>query len=72
MQLVHHVHLEDVDDFHGNDKGKIWALTGAGGTASTIVIGARSAYDRLSGEPNNWSTSMASWTAKDDVTKLTE
>jgi hypothetical protein len=71
VQLDYHVHLENVDDFHGNDEGEIWALTGAGGTASTIAICTRSAYDRLSGEPNHWST-MASWTTKDDVTKLTD
>ena len=26
VQLVHNIHQEEVDDFHGNDEGKIWAL----------------------------------------------
>jgi hypothetical protein len=26
VQLVHHIHLEDVDDFRGDDEEEIWAL----------------------------------------------
>ena len=72
VQLVHHIHQEDVDNFHGNDEeGKIWALMGAGGTASTIVIGTHNAYDRLSGKPDNWTT-MSKWKTKADVTVSTD
>ena len=53
IQLVHHIHQEEVDDFHG-EEGEIWALTDAGGTASTIVIGTRGAFDRFPGEPYDW------------------
>ena len=71
IQLVHHIHQEEVDDFHG-EKGEIWALTGAGGTtASTIVIGNRGAFDRFPGKPCNWST-MAKWSKKSDVTSTTD
>lgn len=56
VQLLHHIHQEEVDDFPSNDEGKIWVLAGAVGTASMIVIGTRSAYDRLPGEPKNWPT----------------
>ena len=45
VQLVHHIHQEDMDDFHGDEEGEIWALTGAGGTASVLVIGTHCAYD---------------------------
>ena len=70
VQLVHHFHQEEVDNFHG-EEGEIWALIGAGGTASTIVIGTRGAFDRLSGESNNWPT-MAKWNKKSDVTSTTD
>ena len=66
VPLVHHIHQEDVDDFHGDDEGELWALTGAGGTASMLVIGTRCAHDRLTGEANSWST-MVSWKTKKDV-----
>jgi hypothetical protein len=67
VQLVHHIHQEDVDDFHGSDEGELWALTGAGGTASMLVIGTRCAYDRLTGDAISWET-MMTWTSKKDVT----
>jgi hypothetical protein len=44
VQLMHHIHQEDVEEIvHSDDEGEIWALTGAGGTASMIVIGTRGA-----------------------------
>jgi hypothetical protein len=52
VQLVHHIHQEEVDGFQGDDEGELWALTGAGGTASMLVIGTRCAYDRLTGDAN--------------------
>ena len=55
MQLIHPIHQEEVDDFHGDDEGEIWALTGASGAVSMIVIGTCSVY-QLSGKPNNWPT----------------
>ena len=36
-----------------------------------VVIGARSAYARLSGEPNDWKA-VAEWKTKDDVTVSTD
>ena len=66
VQLVHHIHQEEVDDFHGDEEGEIWALTGAGGTASMIVIGTRCAYDRLTGDANSWAE-MTDWKSKNDV-----
>ena len=45
VQLVHHIHQDEVDGFQGDDEGELWALTGAGGTASMLVIGTRCAYD---------------------------
>ena len=63
VQLVHHIHQEDVDDFHGNG-----ALTEAGGTASMmLVIGTRSAYNRLTGNVNSWSTMTTRKTKKDVI-----
>ena len=60
--------MEDVDDFQSDDEGEIWALTGAGGTASMVYIGQRNPYVRRQGEPNDWRT-MAEWKTRDDVTQ---
>ena len=70
VQLVHHIHQEDVDDFHGDDEGEIWAHTGAGGTASMLVIGTHCAYDRLTGDAIPWSA-MTTWKTKKDVITTT-
>ena len=66
VQLVHHIHHEEVDGFQG-DEGKLWALTVAGGTAPMLVIGTRCAYNQLTGGAKTWS-SMTDWTTKKDVT----
>ena len=68
VQLVHHIHMEDVDDFRSDNEGEIWALTGAGGMASMVYIGERNAYVRRQGKPNDWRT-MAEWKTRDDVTQ---
>ena len=71
IQLVHHIHQEVGDAIQGDEDGDIWALTGAGGTASTIVIGSRNLYERRPGEPCDWAT-MAKWTRNSDVTSSTD
>jgi hypothetical protein len=67
VQLVHHIHQEEIDNIQDDAEGDLWALTGAGGTASMLVIGTRCAYDRLTGDANTW-LSMTDWKTKKDVT----
>jgi hypothetical protein len=71
VQLVHHITQEIGDDLQGEDDSEIWALTGAGGTASTIVIGSRNLYEQNPGEPCDWTT-MAKWKRNSDVTTSTD
>ena len=71
VQLVHHINQEIGDDIQGEEDSDIWALTGAGGTASTIVIGSRNLYEQKPGESCDWAT-MAKWKRNSDVTSLTD
>ena len=71
VQLVHHINQEIGDDLQGEEDGEIWALTGAGGTASTIVIGSRNLYEQRPGEDCDWTT-MAKWKRIGDVTSSTD
>ncbi|KAI2492527.1 hypothetical protein MHU86_22009 [Fragilaria crotonensis] len=59
---------QDVEDeLHAENGGDLWALTGAGSTASTVVIENSGAYDGQSGEMIEW-TELEGWTSVDDVT----
>ncbi|KAI2505694.1 hypothetical protein MHU86_8753 [Fragilaria crotonensis] len=64
---VHHIHQDVEDDLHADSGGDLWALTGAGSTASTIVIENSGTYDRQSGDMIEWSE-MEEWTSVGDVT----
>ena len=55
------------DELHVENGGDLWALTGAGSTASTVVIENSGAYDGQSGARIEW-IEMANWTSVDDVT----
>jgi hypothetical protein len=71
VQLVHHINQEIGDDLQGEEDSEIWALTGAGGTASTIVIGSRNLYEQMPGENCDWST-VVKWKRSSDVTTSTD
>lgn len=45
VQAVHHIHQEVEDELHAEQGGDLWALMGAGSTASTIVIENSGTYD---------------------------
>ncbi|KAI2489345.1 hypothetical protein MHU86_25258 [Fragilaria crotonensis] len=64
---AHHIHQDVEDELHVESGGDLWALTGAGSTASTIVIESSGAYDGQSGTMIEWSE-MEPWTSVDDVT----
>ena len=67
MLAVHHIHQDVEDDLHADNGGYLWALTGAGSTASTIVIENSGTYDRQSGDMIDW-PEMEGWTSVGDVT----
>jgi hypothetical protein len=68
VQAVHHIHQDVEDELHAaENSGDLWALTGAGSTASTIVIENSGTYDRQSGAMIEWDE-MRNWISADDVT----
>ncbi len=69
FQIIHHVHQDGVDDVDDDDKGDIWAINGAGGTAAAVVLSSTETYDKQTGASCE-SFKMAHWTEIKNVAIL--
>jgi hypothetical protein len=65
VQLVHNIHEGATDDLD-TDTGELWALTGAGGTAATLVIYQLGAYDSQTGVAIDWDV-LRRWSTATDL-----
>jgi hypothetical protein len=66
VQLIHTIHDGSATDDLDADRGKLWALTGAGGTAATMVIDQMGAYASQTGIAIAWDT-LRMWTSETDL-----
>jgi hypothetical protein len=65
VQLIHNIHDGSTDDLDA-DRGELWALTGAGGTAATMVIDQMGAYTSQTGIAIVWDT-LRTWISETDL-----
>jgi hypothetical protein len=64
--IAHNIRYDGTDDLQG-ELGDLWALTGARGTASTVVIAKAGTYDIKTGAAMEWSNTQ-DWTQIEDIT----